>query len=64
MGAGGYEMSLTFYSKVLLRIGGCKDTDYGLSGMPFAGTDIGGFGSDTTPELLVCCFPPESMVFR
>lgn len=23
-----------------------------LSGMPFAGTDIGGFGSDTTPELL------------
>ncbi|MCD7739547.1 MAG: glycoside hydrolase family 31 protein [Lachnospiraceae bacterium] len=24
----------------------------GLSGMPFAGTDIGGFGADTTPELL------------
>ena len=35
----------------------------GLSGMPFAGTDIGGFGSDTTPELLtrwiqVGCFSP------
>lgn len=25
----------------------------GLSGFAFAGTDIGGFGSDTTPELLV-----------
>lgn len=24
----------------------------GLSGMPFVGTDIGGFGADTTPELL------------
>ncbi|MCC8168210.1 MAG: DUF5110 domain-containing protein, partial [Clostridiales bacterium] len=24
----------------------------GLSGIPFAGTDIGGFGADTTPELL------------
>lgn len=35
----------------------------GLSGMPFAGTDIGGFGSDTTGELLVRwvqtgCFSP------
>ena len=35
----------------------------GLSGMPFAGTDLGGFGSDTTPELLArwvqfACFPP------
>lgn len=35
----------------------------GLSGMPFAGTDIGGFGADTTPELLVRwvqvgCFSP------
>ena len=35
----------------------------GLSGMPFVGTDIGGFGSDTTPELLarwiqVGCFSP------
>ena len=35
----------------------------GLSGMPFAGTDVGGFGSDTTPELLarwveVGCFSP------
>ena len=35
----------------------------GLSGMPFAGTDIGGFGSDTTEELLlrwvqVGCFSP------
>ena len=25
----------------------------GLSGMPFVGTDIGGFGSDTTKELLI-----------
>jgi len=35
----------------------------GLSGMPFVGTDLGGFGSDTTPELLVrwvqvACFSP------
>ncbi len=35
----------------------------GLSGMPYAGTDIGGFGADTTPELLarwiqVGCFSP------
>ncbi|MDO5417494.1 MAG: glycoside hydrolase family 31 protein [Lachnospiraceae bacterium] len=35
----------------------------GLSGMPFAGTDVGGFDSDTTPELLarwvqVGCFSP------
>lgn len=35
----------------------------GLSGMPFVGTDIGGFGADTTPELLarwiqVGCFCP------
>ncbi len=35
----------------------------GLSGMPFVGTDIGGFGSDTTAELLarwiqVGCFSP------
>ena len=35
----------------------------GLSGMPFAGTDLGGFGSDTTEELLlrwvqVGCFSP------
>lgn len=35
----------------------------GLSGMPFVGTDIGGFGSDVTPELLlrwiqVGCFSP------
>ena len=35
----------------------------GLSGMPFVGTDIGGFGADTTPELLVRwvqvgCFSP------
>ena len=35
----------------------------GLSGMPFAGTDLGGFGSDTTPELLMrwvqtACFSP------
>lgn len=35
----------------------------GLSGMTFAGTDVGGFGSDCTPELLcrwvqVGCFSP------
>ena len=35
----------------------------GMSGMPFSGTDIGGFGSDTTEELLlrwvqVGCFSP------
>lgn len=35
----------------------------GLSGMPFVGTDVGGFGADVTPELLarwvqVGCFSP------
>lgn len=35
----------------------------GMSGMPYVGTDIGGFGADTTPELLVRwiqagCFSP------
>jgi len=35
----------------------------GLSGMPFVGTDIGGFGADATPELMarwvqVGCFSP------
>ena len=35
----------------------------GLSGMPFVGTDIGGFGADTTPELMArwvqaACFSP------
>ncbi len=35
----------------------------GLSGLPFAGTDLGGFGSDATSELLVrwvqaACFSP------
>ncbi len=35
----------------------------GMSGMPFVGTDVGGFGSDTTPELLcrwvqAGCFSP------
>lgn len=35
----------------------------GLSGMPFVGTDVGGFGSDATPELMarwvqVGCFSP------
>ena len=28
-------------------------SNLGLSGFAFAGTDIGGFGSDTTPELLI-----------
>ena len=35
----------------------------GMSGFPFSGTDVGGFGSDTTPELLIRwfqlgCFSP------
>lgn len=35
----------------------------GMSGLPFCGTDIGGFGSNTTSELLsrwieACCFSP------
>ena len=35
----------------------------GMSGMPFVGVDIGGFGAHTTPELLsrwieACCFSP------
>ncbi|MBD5459904.1 MAG: DUF4968 domain-containing protein, partial [Lachnospiraceae bacterium] len=35
----------------------------GMSGMPFVGTDVGGFGADTTPELMarwvqVGCFSP------
>lgn len=35
----------------------------GMSGMPLVGVDIGGFGSNTTPELLsrwieACCFSP------
>ncbi len=35
----------------------------GLSGMPYVGTDIGGFGADTTPELMarwvqLGCFSP------
>lgn len=35
----------------------------GMSGIPFCGVDIGGFGSNTTPELLsrwieACCFFP------
>lgn len=40
-----------------------QQCNLGMSGMPFIGTDVGGFGSDTTPELLarwvqVGCFSP------
>lgn len=43
-----------------------QQCNLGLTGMPNIGTDIGGFGSDTTPELLlrwiqVGCFSP---IFR
>ena len=40
-----------------------QQCNLGLSGMAFVGTDIGGFGADTTPELLIRwvqagCFSP------
>ena len=40
-----------------------KLCNLGISGMPFVGTDIGGFGADATPELMarwiqVGCFSP------
>lgn len=40
-----------------------QQCNLGMSGMPFIGTDVGGFGADTTPELLarwvqVGCFSP------
>ncbi|MCM1123740.1 MAG: glycoside hydrolase family 31 protein [Eubacterium sp.] len=46
-----------------LRMAIPQQCNLGLSGMPFVGTDIGGFGADTTPELLarwieVGCFSP------
>lgn len=46
-----------------LRMAIPQQCNLGLSGMPFIGTDIGGFGADTTPELLVRwvqtgCFSP------
>lgn len=46
-----------------LRMAIPQQCNLGLSGMSFVGTDIGGFGADTTPELLVRwieagCFSP------
>lgn len=46
-----------------LRMAIPQQCNLGLSGMPFVGTDIGGFGADTTPELMVRwvelgCFSP------
>lgn len=46
-----------------LRMAIPQQCNLGLSGMAFVGTDIGGFGADTTPELLtrwiqVGCFSP------
>lgn len=46
-----------------LRMAIPQQCNLGLSGISFVGTDIGGFGSDTTPELLarwveVGCFSP------
>ncbi|MDE6846873.1 MAG: glycoside hydrolase family 31 protein [Lachnospiraceae bacterium] len=46
-----------------LRMAIPQQCNLGLSGMPFIGTDIGGFGADTTPELMarwvqVGCFSP------
>ena len=46
-----------------LRMAIPQQCNLGLSGMAFVGTDIGGFGADTTPELLVRwvqagCFSP------
>jgi alpha-glucosidase len=46
-----------------LRMAIPQQCNLGLSGMAFVGTDIGGFGADTTPELLcrwveLGCFSP------
>ncbi len=46
-----------------LRMAIPQQCNLGLSGMAFIGTDIGGFGADTTPELIarwveVGCFSP------
>ncbi|MDE7019823.1 MAG: glycoside hydrolase family 31 protein [Lachnospiraceae bacterium] len=46
-----------------LRMAIPQQCNLGLSGMAFVGTDIGGFGADTTPELLIRwvqagCFSP------
>ena len=46
-----------------LRMAIPQQCNLGLSGIPFIGTDIGGFGADTTPELLIRwieagCFSP------
>lgn len=46
-----------------LRMAIPQQCNLGLSGMSFVGTDIGGFGADTTPELLIRwvqlgCFSP------
>lgn len=46
-----------------LRMAIPQQCNLGLSGIPFMGTDIGGFGADTTPELMarwveVGCFSP------
>lgn len=46
-----------------LRMAIPQQCNLGLSGMAFVGTDIGGFGADTTPELMarwvqVGCFSP------
>ncbi|MCM1087020.1 MAG: glycoside hydrolase family 31 protein [Muribaculaceae bacterium] len=46
-----------------LRMAIPQQCNLSISGMPFVGTDVGGFGADTTPELLIRwvelgCFSP------
>ncbi|MCM1144294.1 MAG: glycoside hydrolase family 31 protein [Blautia sp.] len=46
-----------------LRMAIPQQCNLSISGMPFIGTDVGGFGADTTPELLIRwvelgCFSP------